>query len=116
MSFVNKNSVQRGRWLKGSGVLGLMIFFPLGTNIIYHQQFCNNVAFRAESFQTRNHVTTTNHNFTSSGLTSITALGSFSSTSLGRRRSVSPYLNHIVGGTSTYKSEEYFVERVLGMI
>ena len=36
---------------------------------------CNNVTFKRESSQSRSHVTTTNHNFTSFGLTSITALG-----------------------------------------
>ena len=41
---------------------------------------CNNVIFGAESSQSRSHVTTTNHDFTSSGLTSATALGSSLST------------------------------------
>ena len=59
---------------------------------------------------------TTNHSFTSSGLTSIMALGSSSSTPLSRRRSVPPHLRHRVGGTSTYKSEGYSVGRVSGMI
>ena len=61
-------------------------------------------------------MTTTNYDPTSSDLTSITALGSFSSTPLSRRRSVPSHLRHRVGGTSTYKSEEYSVGRVLGMI
>ena len=43
----------------------------------------NNVTFGVESSQSRSHVTTINHNFTSSGLTSITALG---------------HLRHWVGG------------------
>ena len=59
-------------------------------------------------------MTTTNHNFTSSGLTFIVVLGSSSSTPLSRRRSVPPYLRHRVGGTSTYKW--YSVGRVSGMI
>ena len=46
---------------------------------------CNNVIFGAESSQSRSHVTTTNHDFTSTGLTSITALGSSSSTLQSRR-------------------------------
>ena len=70
---------------------------------------CNNVTFGAESSRSRSHVTTTNHDFTSSGLTSITALGSSSSTPLSRRRSVPPHLRHWVGGTSIYKSEGYSV-------
>ena len=57
-------------------------------------------------------MTTTNHNFTSSGLTSIKALGSSSSTPLSRRRLVPPHLRHRIGGISTYKSEEYSVGRV----
>ena len=61
-------------------------------------------------------MTTTNHNFTSSGLTSITALDSFSSTPLSRRRLVPLHLRYRVGGTSTYKSEGYSIGRVLGMI
>ena len=39
---------------------------------------CNNVTFGAESSQSRSHMTTTNHNINSSGLTSITALSSSS--------------------------------------
>ena len=61
-------------------------------------------------------MTTINHNFNSSGLISITALGSFSSTSQSRRRLVPPHLCHRIGGTSIYKSEGYFIGRVLGMI
>ena len=38
MSFADKNSVQRDRWLKDSSVLGLKIFFPLGKNVTEHQQ------------------------------------------------------------------------------
>ena len=53
---------------------------------------CNNVTFRAESSQSRSHMTTTNHNLTPSSLTSITALGSSSSTPLSRWRSVPPHL------------------------
>ena len=63
---------------------------------------CNNVTFGAESSRSRSHVTTTNHDFTSSGLTSITALDSFSSTPLSRRRLIPPHLRHGVGVTSTY--------------
>ena len=59
---------------------------------------CNNVTFRAESSRSISYVTTTNHDLTSSGLTSITALSSFSSTSLSRRRSVPLHLRHRVGG------------------
>ena len=61
-------------------------------------------------------MTTTNHDFTSSGLTSIMVLGSFSSTPLSRRCSIPLYLRHRVGSTSTYKSEGYFIRHVLGMI
>ena len=61
-------------------------------------------------------MTTTNHDFTSSGLTSITALSSSSSTPQSRWRSVPPHLCHRVGGTSTYNSEAYSVGRVSGMI
>ena len=46
---------------------------------------CNNVIFGAESFQSRNHVTTINHDFISSSLTSIMALDSSSSTPHSRR-------------------------------
>ena len=49
-------------------------------------------------------MTNTNLNLTSSSLTSITALGSSSSTPLSRRCSV---IYHRVDGTSTYKSEGY---------
>ena len=49
-------------------------------------------------------MTTTNHNLPPSSLTSIMALGSSSSTSLSRRRSV---ICHKVDDTSTYKSESY---------
>ena len=38
---------------------------------------CNNVTFGAKNSWSRSHMTTTNHDFTSSGFTSITALGSF---------------------------------------
>ena len=58
-------------------------------------------------------MTTTNHSFTSSGLTSIMALGFSSSTPLNRRRSVPPHLRHRVGGTSTYG---YSVGRVPGIV
>ena len=61
-------------------------------------------------------MTTTNHDFTSSDLTSIMALGSFSSTPLSRQYLVPPHLRHRVGGTSTYKSEGYSVRCVFGMI
>ena len=61
-------------------------------------------------------MTTTNHSFTSSDLTSILALSPSSSTPLSRRRSVPPYLHHRVGGTSTYKSKGYFVRYISGMI
>ena len=56
---------------------------------------------------------TTNHSFTSSGLTSIMVLGSSSSTPLSRRRSVPSHLRHRVGGTSTYG---YSVGRVPGIV
>ena len=46
---------------------------------------CNNVTLGAESSQSGSHVTTTNYDFTSSDLTSITALGSSSSTPQSRR-------------------------------
>ena len=46
---------------------------------------CNNVTFGAKSSQSRNHVTTTNHEFTSTSLTSITTLGSSSSTPQSRQ-------------------------------
>ena len=46
---------------------------------------CNNVTFGAENSQSKNHVTTTNHNFTLSSLISITVLGSSSSTPQRRR-------------------------------
>ena len=46
---------------------------------------CNNMIFGAESSQSRSHVTITKHDFTSSGLTSITTLGSSSSTLQSRR-------------------------------
>ena len=55
---------------------------------------CNNMTFRAESSQNGSHMTTINHNFTSSGLTFIRALGFFSSTSLSRRCLVPPHLYH----------------------
>ena len=80
------------------------------------------MTFGAESSRSRSHVTTTKHNFSSSGLTSITAfgsitvLGSSSSTPLSRRRLVPLHLYHRVGGTSTYKLEGYSVGRVSGMI
>ena len=45
---------------------------------------CNNVTLGAESSQSGSHVTTTNYDFTSFGLTSITALGSSSSTPQSR--------------------------------
>ena len=61
-------------------------------------------------------MTTTNHSFTLSGLTSIIVLGSSSSTPLSRWRLVPPHLRHRVGGTSIYKSEGYSVGRVSGMI
>ena len=53
---------------------------------------CNNVTFGAESSQSRSHMTTTNYNLTPSSLTSITLLGSSSSTPLSRWRSVPPHL------------------------
>ena len=59
-------------------------------------------------------MTIINYSFTSSGLTSIMALGSSSFTPLSRRRLVPPHLRHKIGGTSTYKSEEYSVGRVSG--
>ena len=93
---------------------------------------CNNVTFGAKSSWSRSHVTTTNHDFTLSGLTCyvittnhdftssnstfITALGSFSSTPLSKRRSIPPHLCHRINGTSTYKIEEYSVGRVSDMI
>ena len=43
------------------------------------------MTFGAESSQSRSHITTTNRDFTSFGLTSITTLGSSSSTSKSRR-------------------------------
>ena len=46
---------------------------------------CNNVTFEAESFRSKSHMTTINHNFTSSSLTSIMALDSSSSTPQSRR-------------------------------
>ena len=61
-------------------------------------------------------MTTTNHDFNSSGLTSIMVLGSFSFTPLSRRHLVPPYLYYRVGGMSTYKLEEYSFRRVSGMI
>ena len=61
-------------------------------------------------------MTTINQNFTSSNLTSIMTLDSSSSTPLSRRRLVPPHLRHKIGGISTYKSEEYFVGRISGMI
>ena len=61
-------------------------------------------------------MTTTNHSFTSSGLTSIMVLDSSSSTPLSKQRSVPPHLHHRVSGMSTYKSERYSVGRVSGMI
>ena len=57
---------------------------------------CNNVTLGAESSQSGSHMTTTNHDFISSGLTSITTLGSSSSTPQS-------------SGTSAYKSEGYSV-------
>ena len=38
VSFTGKNSVQEGRRLKDSSVLGLKIFFPLEKNVTEHQQ------------------------------------------------------------------------------
>ena len=80
------------------------------------EKICTNMTFGVESSRSRSYVTTTNHDFTSSGLTSITVLGSFSSTLLSRRRSVLLHLCHRVGDMSTYKLERYSVGRVLGMI
>ena len=57
---------------------------------------------------------TTNHSFTSFGLTSIIALGSSSSTPLRKRCLVPPYLYHRVGGTSTYRW--YSVGRISDLI
>ena len=57
-------------------------------------------------------MTTTNHSFTSSGLTSIMVLDFSSSTLLSRRRLVPPHLHYRVGATSTY---EYSVGRVPGI-
>ena len=45
---------------------------------------CNNVTLGAESSRSGSHMTTTNHNFNSSDLTSIMALGSSSSTPQSR--------------------------------
>ena len=39
MRFADKNSVQKGRWLKNSNVLNLSIFFPLEKNITEQQPF-----------------------------------------------------------------------------
>ena len=61
-------------------------------------------------------MTTTNHDFTLSGLISITVLSSFSSTPLSKGCSVLLHLRHRVGDTSTYKLEGYFVGYVSGMI
>ena len=61
-------------------------------------------------------MTTTNHNFTSFGLTSIMALGSSLFIPLSRRRLVPPHLRHRVDGMSTYKLEGYSVRRISGMI
>ena len=61
-------------------------------------------------------MTTMKHSFISSGLTSIIALGSYSSTPLSRWHLVPLYLHHRVGSISTYKSERYSIERISGMI
>ena len=58
-------------------------------------------------------MTITHHSFTLSGLTSIIALDSSSSTPLSRRRSILPHLCHKIGGTSTYG---YSVERIPGIV
>ena len=47
-------------------------------------------------------MTTINHSFTSSSLTSIIILGFSPSTPLSRQRLVLSHLPHRVGGTSTY--------------
>ena len=60
-------------------------------------------------------MTTTNHSFTSSGLTSIMALGSLAKL-LNKRHLVLSHLHYSVSGISTYKSERYSVGHVLGMI
>ena len=54
-------------------------------------------------------MTITNHNFISSSLRSIIVLDFSLSTLLSRQRLVLPYLRYKVGGTFTYKSEEYSV-------
>ena len=69
-----------------------------------------------ESSHNGSHMTTTNHDFTLSSSSSITTLGSSSSTPLSRRHSVYPHLCHRIGGTSTYNLEKYSVGCVLGMI
>ena len=61
-------------------------------------------------------MTTTNHTFNSSNLTSITVFSFFSSTPLSRRRSDFPHLCYRVGDTSTNKLEGYSVRHVLDMI
>ena len=61
-------------------------------------------------------MTTTNHSFIPSGLTSIIVLGSFLSTPLSKWRLVLLYLCHKVGGISTYKLEGYLFGRISGMI
>ena len=85
--------------------------------IFYYKIYLyNNVTFGAESFRSRSHVTTTNHNFTSFGLTSIMVLDSSSSILLTRRRLVPPHLYHKVESMFTYKSKGYSVGCVSGMI
>ena len=61
-------------------------------------------------------MTTTNHSFTPSSLTSIMMLGFSSSMLLSRWCSVPFHLRHIVGDMSTYKSKEYFVVCISDMI
>ena len=61
-------------------------------------------------------MTTTNYDFNASGLTSITALGSVSSTPLSMRCSVPLHLCHRVGGMFTYKLEGYSIGRISSMI
>ena len=77
-------------------LLTAVVIFHVRFTIIHvwglgFQKFCNNVTLGAESSRSGSHVTTIKHNFTSSGLTSISALSSSSSTLLSRRRSVPPH-------------------------